>query len=317
MIRFASLHIDIVFLMLRFTQCALFRQVSIWGGGTMGGGIAQISAAAGIPATVVEVSQDRIDFSRKQIQASLTRVAKKKCDGDAAKMKAFVDNVMKNITFTTDEKAAAQADLIVEAVVENLDVKKELFARLDALAPKATIFCSNTSSLGIAEIATATGRKDRFGGLHFFSPVPMMKLVEVVQPDALKQEHVEKLVAFSKKVGKTPVVTKDTMGFIVNRLLVPYQMEAVRLVERGVASIPDVDTAMKLGCGYPMGPFELFDSVGIDVIKFVIDGWHKQYPEHPLFKPSKMVDDLIAAGKLGKKTGEGFYKYDSKGKKIE
>ncbi|EPY38709.1 3-hydroxyacyl-CoA dehydrogenase [Angomonas deanei] len=283
----------------------------------MGGGIAQITAQAGIPATILEVSQDRIDFSRKQIEGSLARVAKKKCDGDATKMKAYVDGIMKNLTWTTDEKQAADTDLIVEAVIEDIKVKHDLFARVDKLAPKKTVFASNTSSLGIADIASVTGRKDRFGGLHFFSPVPMMKLVEVVRTEELSPEVLAQLKDFATKVGKVPVVTKDSMGFIVNRLLVPYQMEAIRLVERGVASIPDVDTAMKLGCGYPMGPFELCDSVGCDIIKFVIDGWHKQYPEEPLFKPSKLLDDLIAQGKLGKKTGEGFYKYDSKGKKIE
>ncbi|CAD2214207.1 short chain 3-hydroxyacyl-CoA dehydrogenase [Angomonas deanei] len=303
--------------MFRLSQTSLFSKISVWGGGTMGGGIAQITAQAGIPATILEVSQDRIDFSRKQIEGSLARVAKKKCDGDATKMKAYVDGIMKNLTWTTDEKQAADTDLIVEAVIEDIKVKHDLFARVDKLAPKKTVFASNTSSLGIADIASVTGRKDRFGGLHFFSPVPMMKLVEVVRTEELSPEVLAQLKDFATKVGKVPVVTKDSMGFIVNRLLVPYQMEAIRLVERGVASIPDVDTAMKLGCGYPMGPFELCDSVGCDIIKFVIDGWHKQYPEEPLFKPSKLLDDLIAQGKLGKKTGEGFYKYDSKGKKIE
>ncbi|EPY40238.1 short chain 3-hydroxyacyl-CoA dehydrogenase [Angomonas deanei] len=304
--------------MFRLSQTSLFsNKIPAGGGGTMGGGIAQITAQAGIPATILEVSQDRIDFSRKQIEGSLARVAKKKCDGDATKMKAYVDGIMKNLTWTTDEKQAADTDLIVEAVIEDIKVKHDLFARVDKLAPKKTVFASNTSSLGIADIASVTGRKDRFGGLHFFSPVPMMKLVEVVRTEELSPEVLAQLKDFATKVGKVPVVTKDSMGFIVNRLLVPYQMEAIRLVERGVASIPDVDTAMKLGCGYPMGPFELCDSVGCDIIKFVIDGWHKQYPEEPLFKPSKLLDDLIAQGKLGKKTGEGFYKYDSKGKKIE
>ncbi|KAK7201729.1 short chain 3-hydroxyacyl-CoA dehydrogenase [Novymonas esmeraldas] len=304
--------------MLRCTSCALFRSVAVWGGGTMGGGIAQVTAQAAVPVTVVDVSQARLDVSRKAIEASLLRVAKKKCDGDQAKMRAFVDTVLSHITFTTDEaQAAGGAELIIEAIVENIEVKRELFGRLDAMAPKSTVFCSNTSSLSITEMAAATSRKDRFAGTHFFSPVPMMKLLEVVRTEEVKPEVVEQLVAFGKKVGKVTVVAKDTEGFIVNRLLVPYQLEACRLVERGVASIQDVDTAMKYGCGYPMGPFELCDSVGIDVIKFIVDGWHAKFPEQPLFNPSKLINAQVAAGKLGKKTGEGFYKYDSKGAKIE
>ena len=304
--------------MFRFTSSALFKSVAVWGGGTMGGGIAQVTAQASIPVTVVEVSPARLDVSRKAIENSLLRVAKKQCNGEQPKMKSFVDKVMSQITFTTDEPAAAAgAELIIEAIVENIDAKRELFGRIDKLAPKSTVFCSNTSSLSITEMAAVTRRKDRFAGTHFFSPVAMMKLLEVVRTDEVKPEVIEQLVAFGKKVGKVPVIAKDTEGFIVNRLLVPYQLEACRLVERGVATFQDVDTAMKYGCGYPMGPFELCDSVGIDVLKFIVDGWHAKFPNEPLFKPSKMIDERVAAGKLGKKTGEGFYKYDSNGRKIE
>jgi 3-hydroxyacyl-CoA dehydrogenase len=304
--------------MFRVTLSALFKSVAVWGGGTMGGGIAQITAQASIPVTVVDISQARLDVSRKTIENSLLRVAKKQCNGDQSKMKSFVDIVVSHITFTTDEElAAGGAELIIEAIVENIDAKKELFGRIDKMAPKSTVFCSNTSSLSVTEMAAATTRKDRFAGMHFFSPVAMMKLLEVVRTEEVKPEVVEQLVAFGKIVGKIPVITKDTEGFIVNRLLVPSQLEACRLVERGVATPQDVDTAMKYGCGYPMGPFELCDSVGVDVVKFIVDGWHKNFPEEPLFKPSKMIDDLVEAGKLGKKTGEGFYKYDDKGHKIE
>ncbi|CAC9549356.1 protein of unknown function -conservedhypothetical protein - conserved [Leishmania donovani] len=304
--------------MLRCTASALFKSLAVWGGGTMGSGIAQITAQAGVPVTVVEVSQARLDASRKSIETSLLRIANKKCDGDQGKMKAFVDTVLSHVTFTTDEAVAAGgAELIIEAIVENIGAKKELFGRLDKMAPTSTVFCSNTSSLSITEMASATTRKDRFAGMHFFSPVPMMKLLEVVRTEEVSPAIIEQLTAFGKKVGKIPVVAKDTEGFIVNRLLVPYQMEACRLVERGVATFRDVDTAMKFGCGYPMGPFELCDSVGIDVIKFIVDGWHAQYPNEPLFKPSPLINERVAAGKLGKKTGEGYYKYDSKGRKIE
>ncbi|CAJ1037762.1 3-hydroxyacyl-CoA dehydrogenase, NAD binding domain [Leishmania utingensis] len=303
--------------MFRCTPSALFKSLAVWGGGTMGGGIAQVTAQAGVPVTVVEISKARLDVSRKMIEASLLRIANKKCDKDESKMKTFVDTVLSHITFTTNESVAAgNAELIIEAIVENIDAKKELFARLDKMAPRSTVFCSNTSSLSITEMASVTTRKERFAGLHFFSPVPMMKLLEVVRTEEVKPEVIEQLSAFCKKVGKIPVIAKDTPGFIVNRLLVPYQMEACRLVERGVATFQDVDTAMKFGCGYPMGPFELSDSVGIDVIKFIVDGWHDMYPDEPLFKPSPLINERVAAGKLGKKTGEGYYKYDSKGHRI-
>lgn len=284
----------------------------------MGGGIAQVTAQAKIPVSVVDVSQERLEVSRKNIENSILRIAKKQCEGDTGKMKTFADEVMSNITFTTNEAAAAStADLVIEAIVENIEVKRELFGRLDKMASKQTVFCSNTSSLSITTMASATARADRFAGMHFFSPVPMMKLVEVVKTEKVAPEVIEKLITFGKKVGKIPVVAKDTEGFIVNRLLIPYQLEACRLVERGVASIEDVDTAMKYGCGYPMGPFELGDSVGIDVVKFIVDGWHERFPDDVYFKPSKLVDDMVAAGKLGKKTGEGFYKYDDKGRRIQ
>ncbi|KAG5489988.1 hypothetical protein JKF63_00107 [Porcisia hertigi] len=303
--------------MFRCTSSALFKSLAVWGGGTMGGGIAQVTAQANVPVTVVDVSQPRLDVSRKAIEASLLRIAKKKCDGDHGQIKTFVDTALSQITFTTDEAMAANgAELIIEAIVENMEQKKALFRRLDTMAPKSTVFCSNTSSLSIAEIASVTARRDRFAGMHFFSPVPMMKLVEIVRTSEVKSDVIEQLTALAKKMGKMPVVAKDTAGFIVNRLLVPYQMEACRLVERGVATFQDVDTAMVFGCGHPMGPFELADSVGIDVIKFIVDGWHATYPEEPLFTPSSLIDERVAAGKLGRKTAEGFYKYDDRGRKI-
>ncbi|CAD2213642.1 short chain 3-hydroxyacyl-CoA dehydrogenase [Angomonas deanei] len=302
--------------MFRFSQKSLIQKISVWGGGTMGGGIAQVTAQAGIPATILEVSQERADISKKQVEASLARVAKKKADGDATKMKEYVDGVMKHLTWTTDEKQAADTDLVIEAVVEDLKVKQDLFARLDKLAPKEAIFVSNTSSLRVTDIASTAARKDRFGGLHFFSPVAMMKLVEVVRTEEVSPEVIAKLKEFCVKIKKVPVVTKDTKGFIVNRLLVPYQLEAVRLVERGVASFEDVDTAMKLGCGYPMGPFELSDSAGIDVGVLITTAWHKEFPDDPLFAPVTLPKKLFDNGKMGKKTGEGYYKYDSKGKKV-
>lgn len=304
--------------MFRRVPAFYFKNLTVWGGGTMGGGIAQVAASAGVPTTIVEVTEDRVAFSRKGIETSLSRVAKKKCNGDEAKLKEFVANIMQHITWTTDGPgAASKAEFIIEAIVENMDAKKQLFAALDKVAPNETIFCSNTSSLSITEMATSTSRPERFVGMHFFSPVVMMKLVEVIQTQSANPAVIQKVYDFAKKLGKTPVVATDTEGFIVNRLLVPYQMESCRLVERGVASVADVDTAMKLGCGYPMGPFELSDSVGIDVLKDIIDGWHAKFPNDPLFTPCKLIDEKVKAGKLGKKTGEGFYKYDSAGRKAE
>lgn len=276
----------------------------------MGGGIAQVTAQAGIPVTVVEVSDDRCNAARKAIEGSLIRVAKKKYETDESKAKSYVSDILSVMTFTTDEAlAASRSDLIVEAIVESMDAKTALWKKLDAVAPKECVFATNTSSLSVTEQAKVTTRGDRFGGLHFFSPVAMMKLVEVVKTDATSAETAEKLMDFSRKVGKTAVLAQDTKGFIVNRLLIPYMLEACRLVERGVASVEDVDIAMKLGAGHPMGPFTLSDSVGIDVLKLIADAWAKAEPENPLFRPSKLIDDKVAAGKLGRKTGEGFYNY--------
>jgi 3-hydroxyacyl-CoA dehydrogenase len=296
--------------MLRFSHRSLFKNVAVWGGGTMGGGIAQITAAAKIPVTVVEVSDSRIEVARKNMTTSLTRVAKKMYDGNEAQMKKFVDETISFVTFTTnEEQAAGKADLIVEAIIENIEAKRTLWKKLDAVAGKDCIFATNTSSLKVSDQAAVTNRRERFGGLHFFSPVALMKLVEVVKADETSQETVDALYSYSKAIGKVPVIARDTKGFIVNRLLIPYMLEACRLVERGDATFQDVDTAMKLGAGYPMGPFQLSDSVGIDVMKLIADAWNKEEPTNPLFFPSKLINDKVAEGKLGIKSGEGFYNY--------
>merc|ERR1712058_19686 len=190
---------------------------------------------------------------------------------------------------------------------ENMGLKQKLFKEYDSKAPEKTILASNTSSLPISEIASATKRLDRFGGLHFFNPVPVMKLLEVVRIPQTSDETFDAMVAWGKAMKKQTVDCKDTPGFIVNRLLVPYLMEAIRLVERGHATKEDVDTAMRLGAGYPMGPFALADYVGLDTNKFILDGWHSAYPEEPLFTPVKSLEELVAQNKLGRKTGEGFY----------
>jgi len=286
------------------------KNVAIVGGGQMGSGIAQVSAAVGQNVVVVDMDQAKLDNSRKVITNSLARVAKKKHKEDAAAATAMVDGIVGRISWTNSaEEAAATADLVVEAIVEDLEIKKSLFAKIDAAAPANTILASNTSSLSIGDIAAATNRKDKFVGLHFFNPVPVMKLLEVVRTDLTDPEVFSLVNSWGQSIGKTTVPCKDTPGFVVNRLLVPFLFEAVRMVERGDATPQDVDVAMKLGAGHPMGPFELFDYIGHDTMDLIMKGWSGRYPEETLFRRSEAVKKLVAEGKLGKKTGEGFYKY--------
>jgi len=294
---------------------AAIQHVTVIGGGLMGAGIAQVSAQSGHKVTLVDVSNDVLQKSRSGIEKSLQRVVKKKYADNPDEGQKFMDKVMGNLDVNTDAEAAVKkTDLVIEAIVEKLSIKQELFASLDAAAPQKTLFASNTSSLSIREIAESTKRLDRFGGLHFFSPVPMMKLLEVIRIPETTTETNRAMTEFGAAIGKTTVQAKDTPGFIVNRLLIPYSMEAIRMVERGDATPQDIDIAMRLGAGYPMGPFELGDFVGIDVMKFIMDGWHEKFPDQELFQKSELLDRLVAEGKLGQKTGEGFYKHDKKPK---
>ncbi|KAJ0033734.1 hypothetical protein NQD34_000841 [Periophthalmus magnuspinnatus] len=295
------------------TSCVrnvVIKHVTIIGGGQMGAGIAQVAASTGHTVTLVDTSEDILKKSIKGIEGSLKRVVKKKFADKPEAGEEFIQKVLKNVAISSDAKAAVQStDLVLEAIVENLKIKQDLFGALDKVAPEHTVFASNTSSLPITDIASSTARLDRFGGLHFFNPVPMMKLVEVIGTSSTSQETFDSLLNFSKALGKTPVSCKDTPGFIVNRLLVPYMMEAIRLHERGHGSKEDIDIAMKLGAGYPMGPFELLDYVGLDTAKFIMDGWSAMDPGNPLFAQSELLNKLVAEGKYGEKTGEGFYKY--------
>ncbi|CAG0901210.1 unnamed protein product [Darwinula stevensoni] len=296
----------------RFSTSAanMIKKITVIGGGLMGSGIAQVAATTGHKVTMVDTSEDILQKSVKSIQASLARVGKKKFANDEAAGKKFLEDALSHIKPTVNIKEAVKdTDLVIEAIVENMDVKHKLFRELDQAAPQHTIFASNTSSLPIGKIAEVTSRKDRFGGLHFFNPVPMMKLLEVIRIPETSDETYKKLLEFGKAMGKHTVECKDTPGFIVNRLLVPYMMEATRMLERGDASAQDIDSAMKLGAGYPMGPFELADYVGLDTCMFIIDGWHKDYPENPLFKPVPLLQKMVADGKLGRKSGEGFFNY--------
>ncbi|XP_022822785.1 hydroxyacyl-coenzyme A dehydrogenase, mitochondrial-like [Spodoptera litura] len=289
------------------------KNVTVIGGGLMGSGIAQVSAQAGQNVILVDVSSDVLAKSQKSIGANLGRVAKKMYKDKPQEGEKFVTDAMARIKTSTDpSEASKSADLVVEAIVENMSVKHKLFSQLDGVAPNHTIFASNTSSLSINEICSVVKRKDRFGGLHFFNPVPVMRLLEVVRGAETSDATYKTMMEWGKAVGKTCITCKDTPGFVVNRLLVPYICEAIRLYERGDASARDIDTAMKLGAGYPMGPLELADYVGLDTNKFILDGWHKKYPDQPLFNPIPLLDKLVAEGKLGVKAGEGFYKYDKK-----
>jgi len=279
----------------------------------MGSGIAQVSAQAGHTVKVMDMTEDLVKKSISIIDKSMGRLVQKKYENDADGGKQYKDEIMQRITTTTDIKNCVEnADFIVEAIVEKLEVKQKVFKELDVYAPAKTIFASNTSSLPIADIASVTGRKDRFAGIHFFNPVPMMKLVEVIKTKESSSETIQLLTDFAKSLSKVPITCSDTPGFVVNRLLVPYLMESIRLFENGVASKEDIDTGMKLGAGYPMGPFELADFVGLDTLKFIIDGWAKASPSVQAFQSSKLLDKLVSEGKNGKKTGEGFYKYDKK-----
>ena len=286
------------------------KNVTVIGLGLMGAGIAQVAAQNSFQVTVVDEQDEYLQKGMVLIRKSLDRITKKKFPNEPKGAEKFIDDTLSKIIVSRNiVKSAENADLVIEAITENSEVKQNLFKRLDEAAPEKTIFASNTSSLSITELAQVTNRKDRFGGLHFFNPVPMMALVEVIRIEDTTDASYNALFKFAKDLGKSPVACKDTPGFIVNRLLVPYMMEAVRMMERGEATPSDIDKAMKLGAGYPMGPFELIDYVGVDTTKFIIDGWHQIYPENPLFAPSGTVNKLVEEGKLGRKTGAGFFQY--------
>lgn len=278
----------------------------------MGAGIAQVAAQKGFKVTIADVADKALDNGRSIIDKSIKRVARKAHAEDEAAQKKLIDGVFANLATTTDaDKAVSEADLVIEAIVENIGVKQKLWKQLDNAAPKGAIFVSNTSSLPIGEIFSVTGREAQTGGLHFFNPVPQMKLVEVIKTDKTSDDTYNSLMEVSKKMGKVPVTCTDTPGFIVNRLLVPYMLEALRLVDRGDASPEDVDIAMKLGSGMPMGPFELSDFVGLDTLKFIADGWRESGRlSAELVDPVKILDEKVAAGKFGRKSGEGFFSYN-------
>jgi len=292
------------------TRNAVIKNVTVIGGGLMGSGIAQVAAQVGQNVNLVDVNSNVLEKAKENIATSLKRIAKKLHTDKPPDAEKFIQDSKTRINTTTDMLAAVkEADLVIEAVVENMEVKHKVFKAIDEAAPSKTIFASNTSSFSIGEISSVTKRQDRFGGLHFFHPAPVMKLLEVVRISQTSEETYQAMMEWGKAIGKVCVTCKDTPGFIVNRLLVPYGSEAVRLYESGAASIKDIDTAMKLGAGYPMGPFELADFSGLDISVAVLEGWHKKFPDNPVFVPTETVKKLVKEGKLGVKTGEGFYKY--------
>jgi 3-hydroxybutyryl-CoA dehydrogenase len=279
------------------------QKVGVVGCGLMGSGIAQVCIQAGFPTVVREVSAEVVDKGLKSIEKNLNRLVEKGTLTEAAR-----GEIRGRLKGTTSLEDLKDCDVIVEAIIEQLPVKRELFGALDALCPAHTIFASNTSSLTITEIAAATKRPQRFVGLHFFNPVPVMKLVEVVRTIATDPAVYEEMVTFGSKLGKNPVRANDSGGFIVNRLLVPYLLDAIRALEEGVGSVVDIDTSMRLGCGYPMGPFTLLDFVGLDTTYYISQIMFDEFKEKRFAAPP-LLKRMVLAGWHGRKTGRGFYDY--------
>jgi 3-hydroxybutyryl-CoA dehydrogenase len=279
------------------------RELGVVGAGFMGSGIAESAARAGVTVKLYEPEDGPLVLSRSRIESSVARVVERGrlSEEDAA---ALVDR----IAWSTDLESLSGADLVVEAIVEDEQIKADAFRRLDAVAKPEAILASNTSSIPIAGLAAATGRPDRVLGLHFFSPVPVMKLVEVVVGLDTANETIARAEAFAEQIGKTAIRTKDRSGFIVNFLLVPYLMAAVRMYEDGFASREDIDEGMKLGCGHPMGPLTLCDFIGLDVLYSVCDSLYEEFKRDE-YAPPPLMKRMVVSGHLGRKTGRGFYEY--------
>ncbi len=279
------------------------KKVGVLGCGLMGSGIAQVSAQAGYETVVREVERKFLDKGLGGIDKSLGKfVEKGKLSG------ADKDATMRRLKGTTSLQDLADCDIVIEAIIENAELKKETYADLDKIVKKEALFASNTSSLTITELSMATARPKQFVGLHFFNPVPLMKLVEVVRTILTSNETFDTAFDFAKTLGKDPVSCRDNSGFIVNRLLVPYILDAIRAFEEGVGSIEDIDKAMQLGCGYPMGPFTLLDFVGLDTTYYITRVMYDEYQEKRFAAPA-LLRKLVLAGRFGRKSGAGFYDY--------
>jgi 3-hydroxybutyryl-CoA dehydrogenase len=285
------------------------KKVGVLGCGLMGSGIAQVSATAGFDVTVLEVDQKYIEKGFAAIRKSLDRLSAKGAVSEP------VDRILARLKGTTRKEDLADCDFVIEAVIENLDEKRKMFASIDPIIKPSAIFASNTSSISITEIMTATKRPSQFVGLHFFNPVPLMKLVEVARTIVTTNEAFETACEFGKKLGKVPVRTSDKTGFIVNRLLVPYLMDAIRAFEEGVGSVADIDASMKMGCGYPMGPFTLLDYVGLDTTYYITHVMFDEFKEKRFSSPS-LLKRMVMAGWYGKKNGKGFYDWSNPEKPV-
>ncbi|MEO6835882.1 MAG: 3-hydroxybutyryl-CoA dehydrogenase [Candidatus Tumulicola sp.] len=279
------------------------RTVGVCGAGLMGNGIAQTCAIAGLDVVLMEVAREPLDRGMSAIAKSLDKFVEKgklsPADRDAAGAR---------ITATTDVADLKACDLVIEAIVENVEIKTALFRQLDELLAPHAIICTNTSSLCVIELAAKTRRPDKVAGLHFFNPVPIMKLVEVVKTIATTQPTIDALFAFATRLGKEPILAADTPGFVVNRLLIPYLLYAVRVLEGGLASKEDIDKGMKLGCGYPMGPFELLDFVGLDTTYYIAEIMFDEFKD-PMMAAPPLLKRMVLAGRYGRKSGKGFYDY--------
>ena len=277
--------------------------VGVLGCGLMGGGIAQVSAAAGFRTIVLEVSDEALAMGFARIEKFL--------EGGVAKGKMTAADqaaILGRLTGTTVYAGLAECDLVIEAIVENVEAKRKAYAQVEAVVGDQCVMATNTSSLCVTELAAATRRPDRFGGLHFFNPVPLMKLVEVIRALSTSQGTFDLLFGFAAALGKEPVTAPDRGGFIVNRLLVPYLLDAIRCLEGGVGSVEDIDKSMALGCGHPMGPFTLLDFVGLDTTYFIANIMFDEFRE-ARFAPPPLLKRMVLAGYLGKKSGRGFYTY--------
>ncbi len=285
---------------------ANIRKVGVLGCGLMGAGVAEIAAKAGYDTVVREVSEELVQKGLDRIKGSMGKAVEKgKLDADAR------DQAAARLSGVVDLEELADCDVIVEAIIENLDEKRKTFGILDGAVKEGAIFASNTSSLTITQIAMSTRRPESFVGLHFFNPVPVMKLVEVVRTLLTSDATFERAFEFSRSLGKEPIACRDNSGFIVNRLLVPYLLDAIRALEEGVGSVEDIDKGMQLGCGYPMGPFTLLDFVGLDTTYYIANIMFEEYREKR-FAPPPLLKQMVLAGRFGKKSGRGFYDYAKK-----
>jgi len=290
------------------------KKVCVLGCGLMGSGIAQVAATAGFDVTVLELEQKYLDRGFAGIEKSLAKFAERPVEkgGITAQQK---DAIQAKLKGTTNRQNLADCDIVIEAIIENVQQKKDMYDSLDGIVRKDAIFATNTSSISVTELMAATSRPERFIGLHFFNPVPLMKLVEVVRTIATSPDVYDAACEFAKRLGKVPVRTSDKTGFIVNRLLVPYLLDAIRAYEEGAGSIEDIDNAMKLGCGYPMGPFTLLDFVGLDTTYYITHVMYDEFKERRFASPP-LLKRLVMAGWYGRKTGRGFYDYTDPEKPV-